>query len=516
MRSATGSTLFVRARIATEIGVLCVVFGACREHRIPAEQRVDYRTDVQPILVERCAACHGADRAEGGWRADRYVDAIGCDDTGPVTVVGDLGQPTRLAAVLDLADHGGAALTSEEREVLRRWLELGAPAGQGVHESAFVDPRSTESHAAFLRRSRYAPLRDATHADVCARCHEGAGLPQWTTAAPGATACTTCHAEPEGVFACNTCHGSPATAAPPRASCFSPRSGEADAHAAHVQPSVSRAEGLACASCHPVPGGGGGSFDGAHADGHVEVWFDYAVAGRLATFDPTTGRCAGTCHDAGGARPQPAWNDAPMTCGDCHGAPPTGHYAGACNRCHAEANAEGTSLQSARLHMNGRVDRGDGSGTCGSCHGNGTSPWPATGAHAAHAQPSRGKPVPCETCHELPTATSSHPLGGAARVRLAGLALVSARRPSYDVATRTCAQTYCHDGAGAATPAPRWDDGPAASACGACHAAPPPPPHTASGTCSTNACHRGSTDAAGQLTPTGAQHHVDGRIDRSL
>ena len=504
----------VRARIATGMAVAWMALGACREHRLPAEELVDFGTDIQPLLADRCVTCHGAARAEAGWRAERYVDTIGCADSGPVTLPQAADLPSRLAAVLERDDHVGFT-NSDERALLRRWLELGAPAGRGVHESAFVDPRSPQSHGAFLRASRYAPLRDATGPDVCARCHEGAGMPATTSAAPGATACTTCHAEPGGVFACTTCHGSPGNAAPPRLSCFAPQPARADAHTAHVLPSGARAEGLACAGCHPTPAGPG-TFDGAHADGHVEVWFDYAIAGRLAAFDPSTERCAGTCHDAGGARPQPSWTDAPMTCADCHGAPPAGHYAGACNRCHAEANSDGTSLQNARLHLNGRVDRGDGTGTCGSCHGSGADPWPTTGAHAAHARPSQGQPVPCETCHEVPTATSPHPSGGAAQVRLGGLALASARRPSYDVATRTCAQTYCHDGAGAAKPAPRWDDGPPAAACGACHASPPPPPHAAVATCAGTSCHRGSTDATGQLTPLGAAHHVDGRIDRGL
>jgi predicted CxxxxCH...CXXCH cytochrome family protein len=154
--------------------------------------------------------------------------------------------------------------------------------------------------------------------------------------------------------------------------------------------------------------------------------------------------------------------------------------------------------------VNGKVDLGDGSGTCGACHGKGADPWPATGAHAAHAAPMNAAPVACTTCHAVPGPGDRHPLGkDAATVTLAGLAAQSARRPSYDATTKTCSGTYCHEGRGGSAPAPRWTDG--AVGCASCHAAPPPPPHVQSTTCSGTTCHAAET--------TGPRH-VNGLIDR--
>jgi predicted CxxxxCH...CXXCH cytochrome family protein len=252
---------------------------------------------------------------------------------------------------------------------------------------------------------------------------------------------------------------------------------------------------------------------GVHANGYVDVWFDFAVAGREARFDPASKSCAGTCHARGGARSTTAWTDAPMTCNDCHSSPPPGHYRGACTSCHREANADGTALASPSLHVNGKVDLGDGSGRCGACHGQGDDPWPKTGAHAAHASPKSARPVECTTCHEVPNAGERHPEGrGGAAVRLAGLATHGGRRASFDPVTRTCAGTYCHEGSGATVPAPRWTDTTGVT-CTSCHGAPPPPPHAQNATCGGAACHEGRTDGLA-ITPAGRLGHVDGIIGR--
>jgi predicted CxxxxCH...CXXCH cytochrome family protein len=101
-------------------------------------------------------------------------------------------------------------------------------------------------------------------------------------------------------------------------------------------------------------------------------------------------------------------------------------------------------------------------------------------------------------------------------VRLAGLATKGARPATYDAATRTCAATYCHDGAGAGVRAPKWTDGPAARACGACHSTPPPAPHPQDASCGASTCHEGITTGALTLSPAGRAVHVNGLIDRRV
>lgn len=205
-----------------------------------------------------------------------------------------------------------------------------------------------------------------------------------------------------------------------------------------------------------------------------------------------------------------------MSCNDCHASPPPNHYLGACTSCHREADAKGTALTQPTLHVNGRVDLGDGSGRCGACHGTGDDPWPATGAHRAHAEPKSSKPVACETCHGVPAPGEKHPAGkGHATVRLAGLAIHGGRRASYDEENKSCSGTYCHEGVGATIPTPRWTDEAGVSSCTGCHATPPALPHAQSSTCGASTCHEGST-SGGDLTSVGRLHHVDGLLTRGL
>jgi predicted CxxxxCH...CXXCH cytochrome family protein len=362
-------------------------------------------------------------------------------------------------------------------------------------------------------------MLDPNDPNACGRCHDGAPTtpPEVSSPAPGAPACTNCHTQPGGALACSTCHGSGATASPPRDLCFFPAdAANAGAHAAHVQPSAARPAGLACATCHPVPGNP--VIGGLHGDGTVEIVFDPTAVAGEASYDRTTQTCAVYCHDQGGARPRPTWSEtAPMACGNCHGAPPSGHFVGACSNCHQEANATGTALSGGTLHLNGHVDLGNGSGLCGACHGTGDSPWPSTAAHSAHQNPTLTVSLDCTTCHIVPT-TVLDPvhLDGTVHVTFAGLATARGSLPVWDGAR--CTNVGCH-GAELADPAaaPVWTDTSGAQAqCGACHGVPPTQ-HTASTDCSRADCHSAEVSLGANGTPTiapaGLPLHVDGIIE---
>lgn len=386
--------------------------------------------------------------------------------------------------------------------------------------------------------------------DACGVCHDGSDRsrpPRVNSAALGAPACTTCHVETGGPLACSTCHGVMAPSAglesrayPPRDRCFYPASGPADerTHAAHVNAGAIRSRGIDCSTCHVVPALGeiaDRSAVSTHANGVVDVRLDTATAGGAARVENKDGlwTCFGTCHDRGGSKPTPSWTTgstkSTITCNDCHTSPPQDHYPGACTTCHHEADATGTQItpSEAKLHINGKVDLGDGSGKCGACHGNLDDPWPSSGAHSAHKNPKSSAPVACETCHEVPADLSNHPQKQkvVATVRLSGLAARHARRPSYDAATKTCAGTYCHEGRGGSRQAPSWTDplSTSATCTGSCHALPPSAPHAVvpveNGCGTTTACHGGSTAGGGSslaITPAGRAVHVDGKIDRGL
>lgn len=495
---------------------------ACDEGVRPlAAEEPTYRDDVAAILDAKCARCHANDAPAAGYRTNGYAGAIGCTAAGKVAVLPADAAP--LLLVLARPDHRDF-VTGDELAKLTRWVATGAQSVRaGVHPRSFADPRSASGHAAQLRATRYRALTDpGGDTNACTQCHDGAGPrpSDVIAAAPGATSCTTCHTDNGGVIACTTCHGAPGRPFPPRDPCFYPSETKNDVHAAHAAKSPARATGLDCAACHPRPVFG--ALDGAHTDGYVEVWFDGKTSGREAQWDSASRRCTGTCHDRGGTQPSPAWSagNAPLDCNSCHTSPPKDHFTGPCSGCHKEANATGTALVAPLLHVNGKVDLGDGSGGCGACHGSGNSPWPSTGAHPAHQAPAGAAPVACETCHAVPGPNDGHPRSaGAAVIRLAGLATRGGRAASYDPATKSCAATYCHDGPGASAVgrAPRWTDGAPARACGSCHSTPPPPPHAQLTACGLSSCHQGITDATGlTITAAGRTVHVNGVVDRAV
>lgn len=469
--------------------------------------------DVGPVLEAACAPCHGETRAEGGYRVDAYLAAIACPSGGGQAVEPE-DASAAILAVLERADHADL-LTATETALVRAWVEAGAPARLGeAHAGGWIDPRSDDFHGRALRAEHYRRMLDDTLPGSCARCHAGnGGASEPRHPAPGATACTSCHAEPEGPRACSTCHGAMGHAYPPRDLCFHPDEAErGGAHGAHARAQI------ACNVCH-----GERTVDaiGAseHGDGVVEVHLDAARAGDGAAFDAVTRTCATRCHDRGGATPSPTWQpNAGLTCSSCHQSPPADHYAGTCDACHREASPAGDALLPGPLHANGVVDLGDGSGGCGACHGAGDDPTPSSGSHAAHAHPALASTLECASCHVVPTDVHDaghldHTLG--AEVSFGALASARGAMPTL-AADGSCADVACHGSglAGGTWTTPRWGDTSGLAArCGACHGVPPPAPHTSSTSCSAVRCHGGYVAPGPTLTTEGIAVHVNGTVD---
>jgi predicted CxxxxCH...CXXCH cytochrome family protein len=450
-----------------------------------------------------------------------FLGTIACvaPSNAPATLPPDPRAP--ILAALDTSPHVGL-LSAVERATLTSWVEGGTPAFQAAaHDPSIIDPRAPGFHGTLLRAIRWSSMLDPGDPDACGRCHDGAPVrPNGVTmAAPGAPSCTSCHDQPGGVLACSTCHGDGATDYPPRDPCFFPGD-VAGAHAVHVESSPIRAAGLPCSTCHPVPGNP--VIGGLHGDGIVEVTFDPTLVPGAPSYDRSTGACAVYCHEQGGAKPLVTWTEAPspVGCGDCHGSPPSGHYLGPCTGCHAEANATGTSLSPGPLHLNGKVDLGNGSGQCGACHGTGESPWPTTAAHPAHQTPTLTAALACANCHVVPTEILDpvH-LDGTVHVVFSGLATARGAAPAWD--GTQCTNVACH-GANLADPAavPAWDDTSGAQAkCGACHGIPPSQ-HTASASCNRSDCHGGEvtldSNGAPLISESGKTLHIDGIIEPAL
>lgn len=98
--------------------------------------KVDFQTEIRPILSNRCFACHGPDEntVEAGLRLDSFDGATSKAESGRSAIVpGNITESELLRRVSSQDDdirmpppHFGERLTSRETELLQRWIVSGA------------------------------------------------------------------------------------------------------------------------------------------------------------------------------------------------------------------------------------------------------------------------------------------------------------------------------------------------------------------------------------------------------
>ncbi len=123
-----------------------------------AAEQVDFAREIQPIFEERCIACHGSETQLHGFRLDRRADAFKGGDSGvPAILPGKSSNSLLLRYVAGLDPEvvmppEGPRLTSEQVELLRRWIDQGALWPQEGDSSEVQPPIS--DHWAFQPISR--------------------------------------------------------------------------------------------------------------------------------------------------------------------------------------------------------------------------------------------------------------------------------------------------------------------------------------------------------------------------
>lgn len=100
--------------------------------RASAADPVSFRTDLAPILLDRCVACHGPKKAEGGYRLDSFERAMKEGDSASPGFLGaklDESEAFRRLISDDETDRMPAEsdpLPAEQIALFRRWIEEGA------------------------------------------------------------------------------------------------------------------------------------------------------------------------------------------------------------------------------------------------------------------------------------------------------------------------------------------------------------------------------------------------------
>jgi hypothetical protein len=96
----------------------------------PADRRIDFTSDVKPILVEKCVRCHARGRERGGFSIETRDRLLKGGDNGPAVVPGNsaASELVRLVAGLDpdaVMPQKGSRLTAAQVGILRAWIDQG-------------------------------------------------------------------------------------------------------------------------------------------------------------------------------------------------------------------------------------------------------------------------------------------------------------------------------------------------------------------------------------------------------
>lgn len=118
--------------------IACLVMPVAARSATPASPAVAgtddsamrfFESHVRPLLVEHCLECHGPEEASGSLRLDSLAGVLTGGDSGPAVVAGDSEASLLLAAVrydgYEMPPSG--PLPAEHVEVLRQWIDAGAP-----------------------------------------------------------------------------------------------------------------------------------------------------------------------------------------------------------------------------------------------------------------------------------------------------------------------------------------------------------------------------------------------------
>jgi len=158
---------------------------------------VDFQRDVQPILSEHCAQCHGVDEGErqSGLRLDLRESALKGGDSGTAAIVPGKPEESELIRRIASGDAGelmpppshNKPLTARQIETLRQWVESGAAfeshwAFTAPQKAELPDAGTTHPIDAFVvskQKERNLTLSpEATSAALCRRLYlDVIGLP---------------------------------------------------------------------------------------------------------------------------------------------------------------------------------------------------------------------------------------------------------------------------------------------------------------------------------------------------
>lgn len=103
-------------------------------------RKIDFAKDIQPILEFSCASCHLEGHEKGGLRLDTRDNAVKGGENGPAIVPGKAKASPLYTSTVLRPDHDdlmppkskGGPLPNEKTDLLRDWINQGAPWPDGI------------------------------------------------------------------------------------------------------------------------------------------------------------------------------------------------------------------------------------------------------------------------------------------------------------------------------------------------------------------------------------------------
>ncbi|WP_437191512.1 DUF1553 domain-containing protein [Planctomicrobium sp. SH527] len=140
---------FLTPFVGVSLGLSSVVSpaalpGVASAAEVSDEDLKFFENKIRPILIERCADCHGADSQESGLRMDTYSAMLSGGTSGPAVVPGKIDESLMIAAIefkdtsLQMPPDG--KMPTAEIELLKEWVKRGAPHPE-KNSSPGVQPR---------------------------------------------------------------------------------------------------------------------------------------------------------------------------------------------------------------------------------------------------------------------------------------------------------------------------------------------------------------------------------------
>ena len=175
------SLRFVAAILLATAAVL--IFDENTRGAAAAEDLVDFVRDIQPILLSRCAECHGEAVAKSGLRLDVKSAALSGGDSGKVIIPTKSDQSSLLERITSTGDDRmppkGDPLSPETQHLIKRWIDQGAVWPDGVDKSTVVDkydwwslkrlvrPEVPQTSGAGIKGQELSPIDAFIQAKLC-------------------------------------------------------------------------------------------------------------------------------------------------------------------------------------------------------------------------------------------------------------------------------------------------------------------------------------------------------------